>query len=150
MRKSTFRPFGAAIILMVATMLGCASPGDPGERYVELRIASDTKMQMLIRSDVWRGFVTPHGYGGYAHNIHSWVTLDGPGPVFVDPKFTENSNTQFKHTGEITVNRPSGKVTVNLQKIVSKTGEPLRKEPSSANGIYVIKKVTREPFMPHE
>jgi hypothetical protein len=150
MKRSIFSQTLVLFLWIAIGLFGCASSAKEPERYIELRIARDSRIQILIRDDVWRGIFTVHGYGGYAHNIHFWSTLGGEGPTYVDPSLMENSNTQFAHHGKITVDRKNKRVVIDLQRVVSKTGESEKLEPSPANGVYLIKKITEEPFMQPE
>ena len=118
--------------------------------FAELRIAPDGKMQIMIREDIWRGFFTINGYGGYAHNIYYWSTLVGSGPIYNNPRLIQNGDAQFTHRGTITVEVVNKTAVIELERIVSKPGETERLELSPANGTYRIKKINREPFITPE
>lgn len=70
-----------------------------------------------------------------------WTNLVGVEPVYRDPEFNESDRLQqSRYRGTITVDKKHKKVTIDLQRIVSKPGEPEKLEPSPANGTYPIKR----------
>lgn len=136
------------LILAFSSLTGCGSR-ENSEKYVELKLDEQGRSQVLIWQDVWQGLYTAHGYGGYVHNMYYWTTLSGNGPDFVNPKLNKNGtrSEQHEHRGTITVDRTKKKVVIDLQRIVSKQGEPERLEPSPANGTYPIKEINHDPFL---
>jgi hypothetical protein len=122
---------------------------EPRNKYAELRLGSDDRMQVLICADVWRGqFFTPEGPRWVENYLYYWVTLRGRGPDYIDPIFHKNSPIPSEpHVGTITVDQQKREVTINLRRVVSKPGEPQRTEPSPANGTYPIKKTNRDAFL---
>ena len=116
-----------------------------------MRVGGSDRFQVLIVTDQQEGVFTVHGLGrGNLTGLYYWVTLSGPGPTYVEPKLYINSNTQFKHLGTITVDREKKQVLIDLKRVVSKPGELEKLEPSQANGTYLIKKTSQEPFMKPE
>lgn len=104
-------------------------------------------MQILICNDVWKGIFTPHGYGGWTRNVSYWALLEGPGPVYIDPKLTKNGGTQFVHRGTISIDRKNARVSVELNRVSFAVGSTLVLEPSPANGIYPIKRINHLPIL---
>lgn len=118
------------------------------KKYAEMRLSSTGKTQIIIRGDVWRGLITPHGFGGYAHNIYYWSTLQGDGPIYANPILWENAPISFQHdhVGSISIDKISRNVAIDLRRIISRPGEPQRTEPSPANGIYSIVDINHDLF----
>ena len=125
---------------------------DPRPQYAELRLGSDDKTEILLRADIWRGLFTPHGFRAYDYYISYWATLHGAGPEYNNPKLNKNglSSEQFNHVGTIKLDLEKKRVIIDLQRIVSKLGEPQKTEPSPANGTYPIRDINHEPFITPE
>jgi len=139
------------LALVFCCLMGCSSCG-ASEKYAEMKVGDNGRLQVLIWEDVWQGLFTSHGFGGYIHNMYYWSTLSGDGPVYVNPKLNKNGlrSEQYEHRGTITVDQKDKKLIIDLQRIVSKAGEPERLEPSPANGTYRIKKINHDPFLKPE
>jgi hypothetical protein len=61
--------------------------------------------------------------------------------VFIDPKFQDNPG-HFSCVGTITLDREHKRVSVNMRRIVSGPGKPVRTKAHPANGTYPIESVT--------
>lgn len=128
---------------------GCQASSRESKKYAELRTGDGGRVQVVIVADQWGGIFTVHGFGpGNVKNLHYWTTLSGPGPTYVNPALNMNSNTQFKHVGTITVDRMKKQVIIDLNRIISKSPDAEKLEPSPANGTYPIERITNEPFIP--
>lgn len=96
---------------------------------------------VMIKAKYWEPLFTPDGLGGSRENLQYWVNLEGDGPVYRDVPVREgNGHLPLPHLGTITIDKKNKRVIIDLQRIISKPGEPLKTEPSPANGTYRIKR----------
>jgi hypothetical protein len=137
------------LLLFAALISGCASDFQRGierEKYAEVREGADGRIQIILGNDEWMGFFSPEGYGGISHNVYYWATLNGPGPIYLDPDLRENGSNQTKHRGTIKIDRIDRQVVIDLRKI-SEANEGDANDGSPANGTYPIKKFTKAAFI---
>jgi hypothetical protein len=98
-------------------------------------------VHLEIKTSIWVPLVGPDGFGGAREGYEYWANLAGEGPIYHDPDLAENGRFEFSHNqGTITIDKKDKKVIIDLHRIISKPGEPLKTEPSPANGIYRIKR----------
>lgn len=96
---------------------------------------------LQISATSWYPLVGPDGFGGPREGYMYWTNLSGEGPVYRDPEFNESDRLhQSNYRGTIAIDKKHNRVVIDLQRIVSKPGEPEKLEPSPANGTYPIKR----------
>ena len=89
----------------------------------------------------WEPLFGVDGPGGPREGYVFWSNLSGEGPVYRDPELHESSLSHpFPNRGTITIDKKNKRVTIDLQRIVSKPGEPEKLETSPANGTYPIRR----------
>jgi hypothetical protein len=143
------------VILSAAFICGCAyippstdktnwyavlENGGP-EKYSPVSKVSGT-VCLKIMVKFWRPLITADGGpGGPTEGWLYWVNLTGEGPVYHDQAIHEdNGYPTPRQLGTISIDKKNKKVIIDLQQLVSKPGEPLKTEPSPANGTYRIKR----------
>lgn len=141
-----------ALILITILLAGCSyvppsenkadwfatvENGGPGKLTpVERKVGT---LCLKINVTEWVPLLGPDGLGGRRTGYRYWTILEGNGPVFRDPDLHQSDRLHsFNHRGTITIDEKGRKVIIDLQKIVSKPGEPERLEPSPANGSYPL------------
>ena len=93
-----------------------------------------------ICSTSWVPLLGSDGFGGRRTGYEYWSILDGAGPVYIDPVLHENGlNRPFVNRGTITIDQKKKVVIIDLRRVVSGAEEPVRTEPSPANGTYSLK-----------
>ena len=136
------------IILCGLAFAGCQASSTESEMYVELRQGDGDSVQVVIFANQWGGLFTVHGLGpGIVQNLHYWVTLNGPGPIYRNPKLYQNGRAQYEHVGTITVDRSAKRVVIDLERVISRPNAPNLLEPSPANGSYRIRRISEEPYL---
>jgi hypothetical protein len=136
-----------AIGIIFGLCFGCLPHRGEGVKYAELRKSSAERAQLLIESDTWERFISSEGFGGRRVDIHVSAILNGRGPVFQNPIIHINAAEPFhEHRGTITLDTKSSTVTIALQTVLSKPGEPLQTSQSPINGVYPIKKISSKAF----
>lgn len=135
-------------ILLFAIFTGCQAQTNAPEKYAELRISKEDRIQVLIVSKKWEGLLNAHyGFAGYySHTTFFWTTLDGTKSEYVNPQLNINSSVQYRHRGFIKVDRQGKFVVIALERLISKQDEAERWEPSPANGTYSIKTTNHDSF----
>src|SRR6266487_437349 len=124
----------AIAVLFVLT--GCASSRSENSRnHIDLIEYAPGKIDVRITRRQWGGFWGPEGYIGYEKE-HYRAGLRGSGRTFTNPEFQDNPPGRC--IGTITLDREHNKVIVNMWRVVSKPGEPLRTKAHPANGTYPI------------
>jgi len=125
---------------ILVSISGCATrPAD----HVELLDKEPGKVILGIAKQQWGGLIGPEGYVGYQTWTY-WAALAGDGPEFVDPHI-EGGNGE-PCIGTILLDREHNKVTINMKRIVSAPGYPLRTIPHPANGTYKIDEIRKAHF----
>jgi hypothetical protein len=114
--------------------------GGPGKYYPVSQARGTVCLKIMAK--LWEPLITADGgVGGPREGYEYWANLVGEGPEYRDPDLAENGHFEFSHNqGTITMDKKNNKVIIDLQRIISKPGEPLKTEPSSANGTYRIKR----------
>jgi hypothetical protein len=113
--------------------------GGPGKFYPVSKISGTVCLKIVAKS--WDPIIGPDGFGGPREDVFYWMNLTGVGPIFRDPALDErNGHPPLRHLGTITIDKKNSRVTIDLQRVISKPGEPLKTEPSPANGTYRIKR----------
>ena len=139
------------IALIISASVGCKPSQSEPKRYAELRTGSSNKIQILIRGDAWLGLFGPEGYGGYAHNIYFWVTLQGDGPTYTNFVIHANAPVARQRSeGTITVDQKSKQVEFKVNIISTTTNGQERAELSPVNGAYPIRRITKDSLMTPE
>jgi hypothetical protein len=153
MKNSTMLHYTMAMLSLVL-FLGCAyvpPSQDKTQWYATLdkvhwnsadgKPASD-KICLQINSPYWEPLLGPDGFGGKREMPLYFSYLEGIGPEYRDPEFGTASSPSLKsrHLGTIMVDKQNKRVIIDLQRVVSKPGEPQRTEPSPANGTYPLKR----------
>jgi hypothetical protein len=96
---------------------------------------------LQICSTNWEPLFGPDGLGGPREGYDVWTNLQGEGRIYRDPELHESNLARpFPARGTIRMDEAHKKVIVDLQRIISKPGEPEKLEASSANGTYPIKR----------
>jgi hypothetical protein len=133
--------------LILLLFIGCSGPVD-NNICTDADIIEHGPDQIEIRfcKRSWGGVVGPHGYVGFITTGYG-AALEGKGPIFVNPKFQDNP-PDSRCIGIITLDRIHNRVIVDMQRIMSKPGEPEQTKPHPANGTYVVKSVRKA--MPDE
>ena len=100
-----------------------------------------SRVCLEIKSKYWLPLLGPDGPGGSRESIEFWTNLEGEGPVYRDTDLIDNNPTEETHNrGTITIDKKKKKVIIDLQRIISKPGEPEKTEPNRANGAYHLKR----------
>ncbi|MEJ1974202.1 MAG: hypothetical protein WDM96_17615 [Lacunisphaera sp.] len=144
----------STFVLLAALVVGCAyvpasenkskwfailENGGPGKLTPVSQVAGTVYLE--IAAKLWDPIIGPDGFGGPRTGYNYWTNLAGVGPVYRDPDLAENGRLEWSHhRGTIMIDKKNKKVIVDLQRIVSKPGEPEKLEPSPANGTYPIKR----------
>ena len=89
----------------------------------------------------WGTIFGIHGLQSPTYTVDYRFYLDGPGPIFVNPKYDYPQAGIY--TGKIILDREQSRVTVDLHKVVPEEGEPEKIESHPVNGNYVIDKVMK-------
>ena len=140
---------GATILLSSCNfgIVGSSTLWDSA-KYAELRLGDSGEFQLLIECDIWMGLINPeHGSGYRKGRLFYAAFLKGDGPDFVDPDLHINGQYSPPTRGTINVDRQLQRVIIHLQNVVSEPGQPLKTEPSEANGTYPIRTVNHDPFL---
>jgi len=147
-------------LCVVIFVSGCAKRDSNVEKYAVLRIGSADRVQVSIEGTYWEPLISAEGFGGPRRALFYWSTLSGAGPEYKDPILNENSPyMQPRHTGFIRVDRKAGMVTIQLDQVVPSAsdhgpnlglGPGVRNGPSPANGVYRVKKISKEVFIAPE
>src|SRR2546423_15444304 len=91
----------ALILLVVLT--GCTSTAERKEcKSADLVEYSPTERELRYCKRLWGGIVGPDGYVGFK-SVGYLALLEGPGPVFVNPRFQDNPG-DYRCTGIIQMN----------------------------------------------
>lgn len=144
----------SAFVLLTVFVVGCAyvpasedktkwfatlENGGPGKLTPISQVVGTVYLE--IAAILWDPIIGPDGFGGPREGYFFWSNLAGEGPVYRDPELHENGLLHpYRHRGTITIDKKDMKVIIDLQRVVSKTGEPERLEPSPANGTYPVKR----------
>jgi hypothetical protein len=114
--------------------------GGPGKYSPVSQVSGTVCLKIMVK--YWRPLITADGGpGGPTEGWLYWMNLTGDGPVYNDQAIHEdNGYPPLCHLGTITIDKKNKKVIIDLQRIISKPGEPVKTEPSPANGTYPIKK----------
>jgi hypothetical protein len=142
MLKLTCSAMKRVLILAVAMALaGCATPKDDDFHVTLVREAPDkAKLEIFRREEV---IVTgPDGYTA-EHKVTYSAALVGPGPTFVNPHFTDVPK-EYHCVGSISLDLEHEMVSINMQRVVSKPGQPQETEDHPANGLHRIEKIKDE------
>ena len=131
--------YAVAMILCFTVIVACAESRAEPQKYATLENLATDKVKLEIKDTRWTPLVGPSGFGGNKESLYFWATLEGAGPVYQNPELHENGPNFYQSLGTITVDRKKGTVTIELNRVLSKAGEPQRTEPSPANGTYAIK-----------
>jgi len=115
----------------VVLFSGCAAK--PPNQTVLLEV-DPGKHLLGIAIERWEGW-GPEGYAGY-HSSSYWAALEGDGPIFVNPRLVGGAGDRC--IGTITLDKEHNDVTINMMRIVSAPGGPLRTTPHPANGTHKI------------
>ena len=122
-----------AFFCLIILLSGCATKHPDNVRLLETQPG---RMLLDINKSRWEGFVGPDGNPGYMYRVYC-ATLEGDGPTFINPPF-EDSPSDFKCVGTITLDRAHKLVTVDMRRITSAPGQPQQTRPHPANGTYKI------------
>lgn len=122
-------------IIAISAMMGCSGPNSRLQnRHAILYVFDDNpgKRMLAITGRQWRGIWGPEGWVGY-ENSGYWITLEGNGPVYKNPRFQDNP-PDFQCIGEVTLDSQHHQVTIEMRRVISKPDEPIRTTPHPANG----------------
>jgi hypothetical protein len=125
----------AGIVLVVAILAFVLYERHENRGSIELVELSPGKSLLLIETRQWGGLLGPDGFIGYIH-ITYMAALEGSGPVFTNPHFSDNP--QFRCVGTITMDRKHNHVIIKMRRIQSKPGEQERTVSHPANGTYAV------------
>jgi hypothetical protein len=123
----------SALFCLIILLSGCATKHPDDIRLIERGAGVST---LNINRARWEGFLGPDGNPGYVYWTY-YATLDGDGPIYVNPPF-QDMPSDFKCIGTITLDREHKLVTVNMRRIISAPGQPVRTRSHPANGTYKI------------
>lgn len=151
MIRSSFKMTRVIFILFSVLASGCFSAPPSKSKadwYAIIEMGGSKTSQkdpgvigLQIKVKFWVPLLGPDGPGGPREGYEFYANLRGEGPVYRDPELGENGLGEFtRNRGTITIDRKTKKVTIDLQRIVSKPGEPEKLESSRANGTYPIKR----------
>jgi len=133
------------LLLSISTCIGCGESREhPNHDRAVLYTSKRPGVQLLnIFHKQWLGGFGPDGFVGYKF-VGYWATIEGEGPVYNNPKFEDNPSG-IECIGTIKMDLAHNQVTIDMQRIISKPGEPQRTEPHPSNGIYPIELSTSVP-----
>lgn len=129
-----------AAVALAVVLSACKTPED-ARTHVALIQVSDDRCLLSVAMRERVGIWGPEGYVG-SRTGGFWAALEGNGPVYIDPHFQDYSS-DFPCIGSITFDREHHKVTLDMQRVVSKPGESKRTKPHPANGTYAIETIRK-------
>jgi hypothetical protein len=131
------RGISISLVILAICVIGCATTKRADKNvHVTLIRKAPGKQLLAITRDEWGGLWGAHGYIGY-ERVGYWAALEGTGPVYVNPHF-QDSPSDFKCVGTITINQQTNSVTIEMERIVSGSRQPQETIPHPINGRYVI------------
>ena len=135
-----------AFVFVIIVACGCAyvpPSNDKAQWYATIESESD---KLDINANEWVPLFNSEGLLGGTRRVRLYsADLIGPGPIYENPVLVDYNSPQWWESkphllGTITVDTKAKNVVVDLQQITSKAGEPVRTEPSPANGTFPFKK----------
>lgn len=112
--------------------------GGPGRYYPTSHVPGTVCIKIMAKC--WGSLVQEPVITTPEEALLYWVNVTGDGPVYRDVALNDRAGPPSPHLGTITIDKKANKVIIDLQRIVSKPGEPLEIEQSPANGTYRIKR----------
>jgi hypothetical protein len=131
------------ILILIAGIFlaGCAVPKD-NDFHVELVRQGPKKSMLEISRREPVDVADTNGYTAF-HKVTYWAALAGEGPTFVNPHFSDVPE-EYHCIGSISLDLAHEVVNIDMQRIVSKPGEPEETKPHPANGFHRLEKITNE------
>ena len=127
------KPLVLVFLALLLSVSGCVTSSNPyNHDRVELIEVAPEVAWLEINHIQWIG-INMHGYDGFRTTVY-WAKLVGSGPTFTNPEFKDS----FRCIGTITLDREHHRAIINMRRIRSQDGEPLRTEAHPANGTYRI------------
>ena len=132
---------GIFILVLAAALAGCAMPKDNDFHVTLVQQGPDKAMLEISRREP----VVVTGPDAYTaqHKVTYSAALAGAGPTFVNPHFSDVP-PEYHCVGSISLDLEHEMVSINMQRIVSKPGQPQETEPHPANGLHRIEKIREE------
>ena len=124
-----------ATICVLLAFSGCKTSKDEQTHVTLIQLSAD-KSLLAIAKPERVGIIGPDGYVGW-RTAGYWAALQGPGPVYDNPHFQDDSS-DLPCIGRITLDRGHNEVTIDMKRVVSKSGGMEQTKPHPANGTYVI------------
>ena len=131
----------SAVLLYLSVIVGCVENRSDPPKYATLEVITPDKVRLEIKDTHWTPLIGPNGFGGNKESVYYWATLEGPGPIYVNPELHENSPISNSHQsfGTITIDKINKTVSIELSRVLSNPNEPKRTEPNPANAICPIR-----------